>query len=191
MELAKTDEHAHGHLDKSHNTNLAAMADLALIVNDTVLPAHSYVLAASSPALGQLLSDKLAEHEGLEDNDKRPVLLDLSDNDLACVQAALRFLYSVCPYHGEQPKVDSAEEAEHIATFGRKYGVTLMSTVSDNYLHDLLIRSHNPIVGYRSVSPFEAKQVKEQLPEILKWTSFAEAKDLPKTLQHCEGWLAH
>lgn len=68
MELAKTDEHAH--LDNSHNTNLAAMADLALIVIDVVLSAHSYVVAASSPALGQLLSDKLAEHESLEHNDK-------------------------------------------------------------------------------------------------------------------------
>ena len=193
MELAtSTDEHVH--LDNSHNTNLAAMADLALIVGDAVLPAHCYVMAASSPALGQLLSERVAEQRSMhmQGNCVKPVSLDLSGDGLACAQAALRFLYSVCPYHGEQPEIESAEEAEHLATFGQKYGATFMCTAADDYLYHILTKSHNLIKCYGSgFTPSHATQAKEQLPVILKWALFAETKGLTKTLQHCEAWLAH
>lgn len=180
------------------------MADLALVINDAVtgnimLPAHSYVVAASSPALGQLLSDRLAERESLEADAKGPVSLDLSSDGLACVQAALKFMYSLCPYQGEHPKIGSAEEAKQLATFGQKYGVTLMSAASDTYLHDLLISSHRllhsnrllPHDSRKSYTNSQAEQVKEQLPDILKWALFAEAKGLHKILKFCEQWLAH
>ena len=77
VELATNNDEPAAYLDKlSHN--LTAMVDLALIVKDTVLPAHSYVVAASCPVLGELLCARLAERASLDHVDTSDVLsLDL------------------------------------------------------------------------------------------------------------------
>lgn len=68
---------------------------------------------------------------------------------------------------------------------------TVVTVVDSYYLHELLISSHHLIYCLKSFSASDAVQVKEQLPEILKWALFAEAKGLPKSLKHFEAWLAH
>ena len=99
MELATKNEEHEAYLDKLSDS-LLAMVDLAVVVNDAVLPAHSFVVAASCPALEQLLAEGRAEHDTLGNDDSRPLLLDLSSDGLACVQAAMMFMYSCAPTKG-------------------------------------------------------------------------------------------
>ena len=99
VELAVKNEEEAAYLDKMA-PGLVGMVDLAL-VRDSSLPAHSFVVAALCPPLANRLSDKRIEDS---DCDSRPLLLNLTADDVPCVQAALLFMYSLCPYQGGDPR---------------------------------------------------------------------------------------
>ena len=176
VELAVKNEEKAAYLDKM-SPGLVGMVDLGLVVRDALLPAHSFVVAALCPPLAERLSDKRIEHS---DCDSRPLLLDLPADDVTCVQAALLFMYSLCPYQGEDPEIQSQDEAEQLATFAQKYEVTLMSKASDDYLQEFLTDRYNVpnyAPSYSSRPTQEA--VKNQLPDILKWAMWQTHRICP------------
>ena len=65
-----------------------------------------------------------------------------------------------------------------------------MCTATDDYFYNILTKSHN-LKPFDCLSSRSRLKEAEKLPDILKWALFAETKVLPKTLQHCEAWLAH
>lgn len=68
-----------GYLDKV-SPNLIGMVDLALVVRDVLLPAHSFVVAALCPPLAERLAD--SQHQIVDKmnqyGDSRPFVLNLS-----------------------------------------------------------------------------------------------------------------
>ena len=104
--------------------------DMALLVEDSVLPVHKLLLVSASPVLRDLLSSQASTHDQV---DKVPLLDDGQD----CVEDALAFMYrrmvlsmSIAP-----PRIACITEAKHLLQFGHKYGVQVMLDESDAVLH--------------------------------------------------------
>lgn len=192
MKLAHTNPSDAAYLGNlSHQ--LSTMVDVAITVGDTMLPAHSYVLAAASPVLEQQLASQ--SPDSIEDPDGKAILyaLDLTTDGEDCAKAALDYIYSMCPLKGAQPTIEWQEDAEHLANFGHRYKVNFLSTASDGFVHTMLKEEYQ-IVHHSSYhynnSSLSKQEVMDCLPDVMRWAMLAASRGLPKVLDYCEKWLA-
>ncbi len=160
-----------------------------------MLPAHSYVLAAASPVLEEQLASQSPDIVENADGKAIVYALDLTTDGIDCAEAALNYIYSMCPLKGTKPTIESQEDAEHLATFGHRYKVTFLSTASDGFLYTILKDKYK--IVQRSTSSYHCcgrspskQEVMECLPDVMRWAMLAASQGLPNVLDHCEQWLA-
>ncbi len=127
-ELAKLGPRDAAYL-KSVSKQLSATFDVAMVVGDVVLPAHSYILAASSAIFADKLAGQDDDKGSLTRPSSKPYIISLmeDDHDAQSVQAALQFMYNAYPPSEGRPNIETQAEAELLAQFGCKYGMQFPS----------------------------------------------------------------
>ena len=173
------------------NTYLAGLpkdiietVDMALLVNDSVLPVHRFVMISSSAMFRDLLSSQASRLQADQVH-----IIPLVDDGQECVQDALAYMYKRMVLSTSPPKVTSVAQAKHLVQFGHKYGLQVLLDESDAFISrwckDNLVSPNN---GSRSA--YKRKQYAESCAKtVLGWMSFAEGASLELTTGVCESWF--
>ncbi len=98
---------------------LAETTDLVLLVEDTKLPVHSYVLTSNSPVLLSAVRDTWKQ-EGSS--------LPLLGDGRADTIVALKYLYA------RSPKIASVDDAVILSKFAHKYSISHLSSDCSEFL---------------------------------------------------------
>ena len=117
-ELARTNSRNFGYLEHLPKQLLEAV-DVALIVEDLVLPVHSFILMASSPILSEILAAQFAERKNRSSSAALEIVM--VGEHRQCVETALAYIYKRCSLSKGAPQIATTAEAKHLVKFGRKY----------------------------------------------------------------------
>lgn len=104
--------------------------DTALLVNESVLPVHQFVLISSSAVLRDLLSSPASTMQ-----EHQVQMVPLVDDKQDCVQDALTYMYKHVILSTASPGLASITQAKHSAQFGHKYGVQVLLDDSDAFIN--------------------------------------------------------
>ena len=158
--------------------------DAALLVNDSVLPVHQFVLISSSAVLRDLLSSQASTVQ-----EHQVQMVPLKDHGQDCVQDALAYMYKRMLLSNAPPELASITQAKHLVQFGHKYGVQVLLDESDAFIHSWCkVNLCGPNNGGRSA--YQRKEYAESCArKVLDWMSFAEGASLELTIGACESWF--
>ena len=97
--------------------HLLPAVDVACTTEGNTLPAHSYVLMAASPVLGELVATHFANViKG--GSPPEVITVPLTDTTEEAAKTALKYLYQHCSVRPEQPDtVETLNEATALAVF--------------------------------------------------------------------------
>ena len=181
LDLVQLAQDMREHLTYLHGVpeHLLATLDAARLVGGKTLPVHSFVLAATSAVLGEVLASQRGDSAASAGT--KLVRLPLIDDLLSDVLAALKFLYHSCIPSKTSAAISERREGEAGVGFGKKYNVPVLLEAADGFLSEFLS------VEYKAVqdTPFSqqegrAKVTHDDTTHALAWVLYAEHHDLPK-----------
>ncbi len=153
-------------------------------------------MAASSVTFAEKLAAQDEDfHEGITRLRSKPYTISLQDEELETVQHVLQYIYRVFPPRKGPAKVQSQQEAEHLASFGHKYDVQYLLHASDAFMHDVLEQDYRlyapSTADVKSYNSGLVESAQSKVQEVLRLCSLAESKGLQRTEDYCSKWLAH
>ena len=162
---------------------LVESVDAALLVNDSVLPVHQFLLISSSSVLRDIVrvsSQACRPHQAIA-----IPMMDMRED----VQTAVAYLYKRLSQATSM--ITSIEEAKRLVKFGHKYGVQVLLDESDVFIHNWCKQNFSTLSSAYYTAQ-DRQRVVSKIQSVLEWTVLAESGCLDKTLELCNKWfVAH
>ena len=163
---------------------------MACVIEQDVLPAHSYVLMAASPVFAELVAAYFARViKG--DHQADVVTVPLPDTIAEAVKVALQYLYEQCSFKGKKPEIAGLEQAKVLAGFARKWNIQAMLEAADVFIHKTLCEESSPLkptYNGRTINKANFDYANMAV-SLIYWFALAERLCLVKTLETCEKWF--
>lgn len=169
--------------------HLLPAVDVACVIDQDILPAHSYVLMAASPILAELVAAHFAK---VIEGGYQPEIMTvpLPDTTAEAAKVALQYLYQQCSFGGQESKIAALDQAEILASFAHKWNIQSMLEAADDFIQKTLLEESSSTISYvgtRSIKlNFDHSKIAVNL---ISWFALAEKLHLVKTLEICEIWL--
>ena len=165
--------------------HLLPAVDVACVIDQDVLPAHSYVLMAASPVFAELVAAYFAR---VIKGDHQPEVMTVSlpDTTAEAVKVALQYLYEQCSFKGKEPEIAALGQAKVLASFAHKWNVQAMLEAADVFIQKTLAEVSCPTTNYRRKPNFDYSKIAVYL---IEWFALAETLHLVNSLETCTAWF--
>ena len=190
VELAQTNLKDLAYLGNVSGHLLPAV-DVACVIDQDVLPAHSYVLMAASPIFAELVAAYFAR---VIKGDHQPEVMTvpLPDTTAEAVKVALQYLYEQCSFKGKEPEIAALGQAKVLASFAHKWNVQAMLEAADVFIQKTLAEVSCPSTTCEYIKRLAVKpnfDYSKIAVSLIEWFAFAEKLHLLKSLATCTAWL--
>ena len=170
---------------------LLPAVDVACVIEQDVLPAHSYVLMAASPVFAELVAAHFAAViKG--DGQAEAMTVPLPDTTVQAAKVALQYLYEQCSFKGKEPEIAAVSQAKVLASFAHKWNIQTMLEAADVFIQKKLYKECCPptatydFARKKAVLAFDYPKFASNL---IDWFAFAERLHLVKSLKASTAWL--
>ncbi len=135
VQLAQTNLEGLAYLGNVSEQLLPAV-DVACVIDQDILPVHSYVLMAASPVFAELVAAHFAR---IIKGDHQPEVITVPLPDTTeAVKVALQYLYEQCSFKGKEPEITALDQAEVLASFAHKWNIQVMLEAADTFIQKSL-----------------------------------------------------
>jgi len=124
--------------------HLLPAVDVACVIDQDVLPAHSYVLMAASPVFAELVAAHCAgDIKGGSQPEVKTV--PMPQTTAKTTKLALQYLYQQCSFGGKEPEIVALDQAKTLASFAHKWNVQVMLEAADMFIQTTLAEAFCPL----------------------------------------------
>ena len=172
--------------------HLLPAVDVACVIDQDILPAHSYVLMAASPVFAELVA---AHFAGVIKGGSQPEVMTvpMPETTGKTAKLALQYLYEQCSFGGKKPEIVALDQAKTLASFAHKWNIQVMLEAADVFLQKTLAEILCPPTTSYDYTRRNAVKPNCDYSKIavslIDWFAFAEKLHLVKSLETCTAWL--